>query len=301
MQIPLVMLGAVLVLTGPDARRTTKTAANSVKLAQCLVSLIQHGEAEVPAEEPGVLIELNAREGQQVAVDELLARIDDVRALMQQKVAGLELQVAKAEAENDINVRYAVASQQVAEAEYEEVREANRKAPRAVPQVKVRTLLLAERRAALQIEQARLDLLVAGLKANVKQAEVEAAADNVERRHIRAPLDGIVVKVYPHKGEWVQPGDPVLRIVRVDRLRIEGFLDAASFSPAEVDGRPVTVIVQLPHRSKPTTFQGEVVFVSPLVQAGGQFRVWAEVDNRKEQDHWLLRPGLEVEMNIHLK
>ena len=32
----------------------------------------------------------------------------------------------------------------------------------------------------------------------------------------------------------------------------------------------------------------------------GEYRVWAEVVNRAERGHWLLRPGLEVEMTIDL-
>ena len=41
-----------------------------------------------------------------------------------------------------------------------------------------------------------------------------------------------------------------------------------------------------------------ITFVNPLVQAGGEYRVWAEVVNRQENGEWLLRPGLEAEMTI---
>ena len=38
-----------------------------------------------------------------------------------------------------------------------------------------------------------------------KGAEVEAAEASIERRKIKAPLDGIVTNVYRHVGEWVAP------------------------------------------------------------------------------------------------
>ena len=133
-----------------------------------------------------------------------------------------------------------------------------------------------------------------------KGGEVEAAEASIERRKIKAPLDGIVTNVYRHVGEWVAPGDPVVKIVRVNRLRIEGFLNAADYDPPEIEGRAVTVEVELAHGRK-VKFPGKVVFVSPLVMAGGEYRVFAEVNNRQENGQWVLRPGLFATMNIHLK
>ena len=49
------------------------------------------------------------------------------------------------------------------------------------------------------------------------------------------------------------------------------------------------------------SFKGRIVFVSPLVEPGGDFRVWAEVENRqaKESVEWLLRAGQTATMTIH--
>ncbi|MGE0610128.1 MAG: hypothetical protein AB7O62_23755, partial [Pirellulales bacterium] len=91
----------------------------------------------------------------------------------------------------------------------------------------------------------------------------------------------------------------VLRIVRLDRLRVEGFLNASEHNPHEVMNRPVLVEVPLAH-GRVEQFRGKVVFVSPLVEADGEFRVWAEVVNRTEGDQWLLLPGLNAAMSIEL-
>jgi hypothetical protein len=74
-------------------------------------------------------------------------------------------------------------------------------------------------------------------------------------------------------------------------------LNAADFSPSEVSSRPVQVSVQLA-RGRTASFQGKIVFVNPLVDAGGVYRVWADVVNRRDGDQWLLRPGLEADMTI---
>jgi len=293
MQVPTIVLCALSLVTAPPAPSRGPT----VTLPHCLVSLIE--EAQVPAQELGVLVALKVREGQQVSAGDLLGQIDDTHAQMQLAVAKYKLQVAKEEAENDIHVRYSTAAAAVAEAEYRLNTEANRKVPGTVPQIEIRRLLLTHRRTVLEIEQAQVNLRIAALEAKVSQAELDAAEVNLQRRHIKAPLDGVVVELHRHEGEWVQPGDPVLHIVRVDRLRIEGFLNAADVAPGQLGGQPVKVGVKLA-RNRQATFDGRVVFVSPLVQAGGDFQVWAEVSNRQENGQWLLRPGLPAKMTIRL-
>ncbi len=108
------------------------------------------------------------------------------------------------------------------------------------------------------------------------------------------------MKVYRHLGEWVAPGDPVVRIVRVDRLRLEAFLNAKDFGPEEIDGKAITVEVDLA-RGRKVKFPGKVVFVSPLVEAGGEYRVLCDVVNRQENAQWLLRPGMVADMTIHVR
>ncbi len=269
--------------------------AASITLPHCLVSLIE--EVQVPAQEAGVLETVAVKEGQQVKAGELLAKIDDTRAQMQLKVAGFKLEVAKEEATNSIHVRYANAAAKVSESEYLQGVEANRKVSGTVPQAELRRLLLTHRRTILEIEQAEMSLRIAGLEAQVSRAEVDAAQENLQRRRITSPLDAVVVELYRHAGEWVQPGDPVMHLAQVNRLRIEGFLNADKVDPGEVAGRPVTVRVQLAHE-RTEQFTGKIVFVSPLVQAGGEYQIWAEVENRQHNGQWVLRPGLSAEMTI---
>ena len=91
-----------------------------------------------------------------------------------------------------------------------------------------------------------------------------------------------------------------MRLVRVDRLRVEGFLNAKDYRPSEIQGRPCSVVVTLA-RGQRETFPGKIVYVKPLVEAGGEFLVRAEVQNRQEDGVWVLSPGLNAEMTIQLK
>lgn len=295
-------LAGLLLLTGPPAGQGGAAAGGDGAYAQldyCVVTLVD--EAEISAREAGVLRSLEARHGALVDQGMKLAQIDDSDAQAAKRAAELEWEVARAEAENDVDVRAAQAAAEVAAAEVDESEWVNRKQPGAIPETQLRRQRLTRERARLQVEVARMDYRVAGLTADVRGAQVERAQLQIDRREVVSPIDGRVEQVYKHVGEWVNPGDPILRVVRLDRLRIEGFLKASEYSPDEIDGQPVVVTVTL-ERGRQERFTGKIEFVSEVVEASGEFRVWAEVDNRRTPGaHWLLRPGVEAQMSIQLK
>ena len=274
------------------------SAAMQTVLHNCYVTQIE--EVQVPAQEAGVLVQVDVREGDTVQAGQLLAQIDDVQARMQQRVAQFELQVAREEAESDISVRYARATEAVARQEWQQAVEANKKVVGAVPEAEVRRLVLKQNEAALSIEQAEMRRRIAALEARVSEARVEAAGVNIERRQIAAPLDALVLKVHHHEGEWVQPGVPVVHLIKLDRVWVEGSLTAQTYTPAEVHDRPVSVRVALA-RGREETFQGQIVFVKPVIEADDTFLVRAEIANRQENGFWLLSPGMPAEMTIQLK
>ena len=146
-----------------------------------------------------------------------------------------------------------------------------------------------------------MEFKIAGLEQKVQEAEVEMLDNELQQRTLRAPFDGVVVEVFRQESEWVQPGDPVLRFVRMDRLRVEGFVNAREVAPGQVDGADVEISVAVPGGGA-EKLTGKISYVSPLVGADRDYRVWAEVDNLPGPGGypWLLRPGTTAEMIIHL-
>ncbi len=289
---------AVLSLTIGLAAPALAAEPSEPVLANCLVSLVE--EAKVPAREAGVLLELAVREGDAVRSGEMIARIDDNQPQMEKRKAKAEHDQAVAKAESDVDIRYSIAAEKVAEAEHMKALESHTKVPGSVTEVERNRLKLNEQKSELQIEQARLEQRMSVLAAASKGVELEAAENAVERRLIKSPLDGVVVQIFPHQGEWMQPGDPLAHVVRIDKLRVEGFVNAGQWNAEDVRDRPVTVEVQVAGGRR-EAFEGRIVFTSPLVQAGNNFRVVAEVDNRQTagQDRWLLRAGQTATMTIH--
>lgn len=297
--ITLSMLMAVT-LGGPMPQQdfVAPTPATTATIQHCQVFLIQ--DVEVPAEEAGRLVRVDVREDDIVEPNDLLAQIDDRQAQLQKTAAELERNAAQTRADDDIEVRFSTKSFELAEAELNQDLDINRKSQGVIPMSEIRRKILARHRAELQIDRSKLDLRVAQMTADVQQAAVLAAEDNILRRQINAPFKGVVIDVMKQEGEWVDIGEPVVRVVRMDRLRVDGFLDGKEFNPSELSDREVTVTVQLA-RGKAERFTGKITFINPLVQAGNHYRIRAEVENRQRQGHWLLRPGMNATMSVHAK
>jgi multidrug efflux pump subunit AcrA (membrane-fusion protein) len=147
----------------------------------------------------------------------------------------------------------------------------------------------------LEVEQARRNVTLATITRDIEQRTLELSKLALAKRQVRAPLRGVVAEVFRHAGEWVEPGTRVMRLVRLDRLRAEGFVKADLIS-GNLRGTPAEITVRRTGQ-RPMTFQGEVTFVSPEIDpVNGQVRVWAEVENPK----FVLRPGMKAEMTISM-
>ncbi len=272
----------------------------------CYVQLID--DIVVSAAEAGLLVELideqgrplELLDGEPVQRGMRLAQLDDRQPKLERKAAAAELSASLARSQDDIEVRYSAAAYRVAQADYAAAVSANRSVGGTVPRSEQRRLELTQHRALLQIDRSKMEQSVSQLNSEVSQAGVESADAAIARRRVESPLDGIVLAVLKKPGEWVQVGEPVARVARMDRLRVEGFVSAADYNASEIAGRPVTVQFNLA-RGRKMSLPARVTFVSPLVQAGNRYRVRAEVSNAEESGQWLLRPGMATKMTIDVK
>lgn len=289
--------GAWLVLAAA-VRAAAAADATGPVLERCLVSLID--EAKLSAGEAGLLAEVAVKPGDRVATGQVVARINDDQPQMAKLRAKAEHDQAIAKANSDVDVRYSQKAQAVAQKAFEKAEQSHRAVPGSVTDVERDRLKLEWEKSGLQIEQAQLERQLAALAAKVKEAEVETADIEIRRRLVTSPLDGEVVDVQGNQGEWMQVGAPLAHVVRTDKLRVEGYVDAAKWDPERIRGRPVTVVVPLAD-GRTETFEGRISFVSPLVESGGDYRVFAEVANRQAagSGEWLLRAGQTATMTIH--
>ena len=301
-QVGLLVCGLLVVLGLQAGIAQQPTPITRIVLPGCNVALVE--EVEIAAQLPGVLVSLEFKEGDSVTKDQVLARIDDSDALLKRKELTLQLSVAEKEASNDINVRAAEASAEVAEAELKESQAVNAESPGAVPPTKIRREELTFRRAELQVDVAQLELDVAKLNVDVRKTQLDNADLTIDRLKVKSPLNAEVERKLKDVGEFVQIGDPIVQLVRMDKLRIEGFVQLKEVLPQLIHGQPVAIEYSFvdptdtENPQKKFVFTGAVSFVSNKVQAGGEYKIWAEVQHQKYKGQWILRPGASVNMSI---
>jgi macrolide-specific efflux system membrane fusion protein len=259
-------------------------ASGEIRVDSALLTLIEH--ADVSAREVGPLVQREAKEGDTVEQNGVLGKLDDQDAKLILERAETDMRLAKLAVENDIKIRFARKSLEVSQSELKRSLESVANFPKSVSQTELDRQRLLVEKATLEIEQASFDQEQAKLAWLIKKNDVDRASLQLERRTLRAPFPGMVVQWKRQRGEWIEPGTPVVRMIRLNRLRAEAFL-ASRNVPVDLVGRPVQWIVDLPEKSQ-SKFAGKLVFVHPEIDpVNGQVRIWAEIENTD----MILRPG----------
>lgn len=269
---------------------TSGLTAAELEVSSVLVKLLD--QVDVPAREAGVLDEVIALEGEMVEAGATVAQIDDAAAQFDKHRSEMELVAAAKEADSDVKVRFARKSLEVAQSELRRAIDSERRFAQSVSQSELDRLRLSVQKTELEIEQAQLELELAQAGREIKQIEVDSAKHAIRQRQIVSPLSGFVAEVMRHQGEWVEPGQTILRVLRLDRLRAEGMIKADD-AASDLKGRRATLTVNIDGR--PTQFAGKVTYVSPEIDpVNGQVRIAAEIENPEST----LRPGLHGSMTI---
>jgi len=298
MQSATLLLLASAAIGGPVNHTGSAPTNRQAVIDLCIVSPLY--DIDVSANVAGPLVSVAVKEGMTVASGTQLAQIDDRQTQLDKLQAEIRRDAALKRATDDASVKIAEAAYGVAEVELAQREKIKKRSHNAISDSEIRQLELARDRTRFEIERAKLNLQVEKLKSDQEEAAVKAAEHEIALRRLNSPVEGEVVTVIRQAGEWVAAGDPVFRVVRMDRLRVEGIVSSRDFNPGELMNRAVTVELELA-RGRKVRLGGQVVHISPLVKAGTKYRVRAEVTNQREQGQWLLRPGSTVAMAIHLQ
>jgi multidrug efflux pump subunit AcrA (membrane-fusion protein) len=254
-------------------------------------------EIKLPAQEPGVIQSLSVQEGDSISAGQVIGKIDDSLAQRVLEQAKLQFQIADRAAKDTIGIRAADKEYRVADIEAIKIKrlaETRSKSPSDV--------LMAEYSrdiAKLKMEKAKDEQLDAGLEKLMATARVLEAETHINRHVLRSEYDAYVLEVYKKKQEYVQPGDEVIRIARMDVLWVQGTIASSELNPAEFINHPVTVTAKLA-RDQTATFEGVISNCKLEAVGGSRYLVKAKIQNRRDGEQWVLQPLSGVEMRIHL-
>jgi len=251
---------------------------------------------KVPVREAGILIKLNVKAGDMVDAGDVIAQIEDELYNLNQQIDELEYQHAALSSTNDVNKRFAEKSQEVSLAVLERSKQAVARYEKSISKTELEKLRLESERDGLAFEQAEMEIQLAKLDAELKSKELAVSKLKLDYRTIAAPFNGMVVETFPQEGEWVNTGDPVVRIIDLDTLHVEAAVDASMYDSSLV-GKKINFIAKLPGRDREETFEGVIDFVNPEIEpVGDRITIQAEIINRMQ----MLRPGTKGSLKILL-
>jgi len=266
-------------------------AQTPVPVSRGQITIIQ--DVHVPALETGVISAINVRPGQRVETGELLGILNDTEARLELKRVDIEAAIARQRAGSSIHIEVATKAFQVARADLRRGEDAVARYTKALSMTEMDRLKFSAEQAELAIEQAREAQQAAGFELELKQNEIEIARRKLQRHQFVSPLTGVVADVNLEESEWVESGTPVFRVLRLDRLRCEGFISVSQAAAVSV-GQPVSISVRVTEK-KLIKVDGTLAYISHEIDKFKKdVRVAAEFENVK----LAIRQGMPAEMKI---
>lgn len=254
-------------------------------------------KVDVPAKTDGVLVDIVVEEGNLVDEGEILAVVDNRAAVLTVELKKAEEFQARHKAKDDVNLRDAKNNKEFAETEAIAYRALNEQG--AVQWFEMRRKELEVGKQSLRIELAEMEETTRKIDVLMKQTELKLAEEQLARCKISAPTPGYVEQRLAQKGQWVQAGTPICTLIRMDKLRVEGKISGLSYPGQIVKGHPVKIRIETSNSDR-TELDGVLGYVSMEMDVNGQHRVWAEVENRRNGEDWLIKPGMRAEIIVPL-
>ncbi|MEM9824946.1 MAG: HlyD family efflux transporter periplasmic adaptor subunit [Planctomycetota bacterium] len=264
---------------------------DAITISDAQLSLIENTTvaAEVPARIDQVLV----REGDEVELGQLLVHLRDDVVRAELRAAQAAATAAGIAADNDVDIRFARRSFEVRQKELEMSEFANQRFAGSVPESELNKLRLTVDQARLSIEQADHQRAIAQAGAAEKASAADVVKAKLARHSILSPTRGTIVEVPAKPGQWIDTGKPVIRIVSLDKLRVECFIDGRRYG-SELVGKTVQFRPLGAHPNDPPAV-GKVTFVSPELDVfTGQTRLFADLENRQRR----MNPGMKGSLSI---
>ncbi|WP_146514148.1 efflux RND transporter periplasmic adaptor subunit [Rubripirellula amarantea] len=265
-------------------------SSKPIAINEAQLSLIQNTFIAAPM--AGIVNTVSVVEGKRVVRGDAMVQLNSDQVQTELEAAEAAFEAARLQADNDVDARYARRTLEVRERELQQSTDANRGFAGAISDTEIAKLQLVVDQSRLAIEQAEHDLRVAAAQAKEKAAAARIAEARLELHNIAAPVTGTVVEVAVQPGEWIEPGKPLVRLISLDPIRAECFIDGRKYGK-ELVGREVEFLIN--GVDKPQTLKGRVTFVSPEVHpVTGQARLWAELQNPDQSAAAGLRGRLTI-------
>ena len=266
--LAILLVGAAVIVTWVATKKAAPPEVEFVKVTRekLVSSLSTNGKVEpiewmpVRAERSGLITRVLVTRGQQVTKDEPLVELDTRVASADLAKAEAAIQEAKAQqqvlaqggrigerqqidsdlARARLDLEAAQKSYQALErlvAKQAATRQELDSARQLVDQLQLKIQALEKSKAALV---SGTDKEIAKARLQEAQSAAAVAQSNLDLSIIRAPMDGTVYDFDLKQGSYVNPGDPIAKIGKLDRVRVTVYVDEPDLGKVH-EGEPVII------------------------------------------------------------
>jgi len=245
----------------------------------------------VSASVDGVIKSISGRPGSLIMKDQTLIELDTQRRQKELAVALTDYRALKLRSENNAREESGRAREYSARVNLEKLREVTNRYQVNVPALEIV-------RAESQLKEASSDL--AGAKQERSQFKVEADSrlrqsellvHDLEQSIINSQYDGTIAQVEKHAGEFVQAGETIVELYRMDRLSGVVLVDREQLLPEEAIDVTGELVIESKNESR--SYKITIVRTLPRVDVDGKYRAFVEIENeRHESGNWRLLPGM---------
>ena len=241
---------------------------------------------------PGVVRDVAIQAGQDVVAADIIVALnkDEYQAELEVKLS--EKAVAEIEATNDADVEFAEKSFEVNQRLLFRSRQAREQYAKSVSQTDMDRLQLELQQTQLSKRQACLQLDIAKETTKVKSNEVDVARLRLANRDIKAPIDGRIEQIFVQKGQWVNAGSPIARIVDLKKLRVKAIFPVEHYLKIK-KGNSAKFAYEIGEDG--FEVKGIVTYVNSVVR-DNVFQVWVDIDNSDLK----LIPGAQGKLSVEL-
>ena len=263
--VALLCCETVAVCAAPDEQMTVSLPGVVQPLRSVDVSLVQEG----------IIAAVEVKEGMTVHKGQILAKLDD-------SVAMSLVQLREVAADQD-------AEQVIADVELLQARRNLERTQRIGNQHAASKVDVERAQAAVKLATARAARAMQ--TAAQRRIELNLERKRLEQYHLKAPFDGQILRVHIQPGQTAQPGEPMIKVADLSRLRVVLHIAWGWRDHIKV-GQRVRLNAIAPVAS---SVVAEVVSTEPVLDtATGTYRCVFEIDNSKLE----LPAGFAVEFPL---
>ena len=219
-------------------------------------------EVLVSSEVQGRIIQFDPMEGDRIAQDRVVARLDSTQLVLKREqlrtgLASLKARITTLDAQLDAQ-RVQLENLQREEQRVENLFERGAATAKQRDDINGQVALLEAQMEATASQKASVHAERSTLEVQIDQVD-----DQIGRCLVRNPVGGTILNKYKEMGEIAVPGQPLYKIANLDQLILRAYLTGSQLSRVAI-GAPVTVQFDAPGGL--ARVEGEVTWVSPSAE-----------------------------------